>query len=99
MCVGLSELRAGMEHFATAFDAALVSAGRAAAIVGDAAAIEKMAAALKALAAARVADTELWRREGERSAAHHLARRTGTTVGQASDAIETARRPKRLPAT
>ena len=70
MCDGLGRLRESMARYVGAFDAALVSAGDAAAVVDHAAAIEKMAATLKALAAARVADTEVWRRQGDRSPAH-----------------------------
>ncbi|MGH8986282.1 MAG: DUF222 domain-containing protein [Acidimicrobiia bacterium] len=95
----LSELRSAMHEFATRFDPALVSASDAARVVEDAAAIEKMAATVKSLAAARVAETNLWKRSGDRSAAHGLARATGTSVGQAKDAIETARRLEDLPAT
>ncbi len=57
---------------AASFDAALLSADAALA-VEEASAIEKMAATVKALAAARVAQTDLWRRGGDRSAAHELA--------------------------
>ncbi len=42
-----------------------------------------MAATVKGLAAARLAETGSWRTEGDRSAAHQLARRTGTSVVQA----------------
>ena len=86
-----------MARYAGAFDAALVSAVDAARVVSEAAAIEKMAATVKALAAARVADTDVWRGDGDRSAAHHLARTTGTTVGDAADAIGAARRLEQLP--
>ncbi len=65
----------------------------------EASAIEKMAATVKALAAARVARTDVWRRRGDRSAAHELARRTGTSVGQAAQALETGRRLSALPET
>ena len=68
-------------------------------VVEQASRIEKIAATLKALAAARVAETGSWRAEGDRSAAHHLARRTGTTVVQAAAAIDTARRLEALPET
>ncbi|HEX3393286.1 MAG TPA: hypothetical protein VHS52_02055, partial [Acidimicrobiales bacterium] len=63
-----------MGRYAAGFDPSLVSAGDAARVLDQAAAIEKMAAVVKALAAVRVADTEVWRRDGDRSAAHHLAR-------------------------
>jgi len=88
-----------MNRYSADFDPALVSAADAARVVSDAAAIEKMAATVKALAAARVADTDVWRAGGDRSAAHHLARTTGTTVGAAADAISAARRLDTLPNT
>jgi Domain of unknown function (DUF222) len=95
----LSELRCAMSAYATRFDAARVSAHDAARVVEDAAAIKNMAATVEALAAARVAETELWKREGDRSAAHQLARTTGTSVAQAKDALDAARRLLELPAT
>src|SRR5205823_15058674 len=85
--------------FASGFDAALLSPALASRVVTEASAIEKMAATIKGLAAARVADSGMWKGEGERSAAHHLARKTGTSVGQAADAIETAKRLDKLSAT
>jgi hypothetical protein len=95
----LSELRSAMNKYATHFDPACVSAADAAGVVDDAAAIKNMAAAVEALAAARVAETEIWKQGGDRSAAHDLARRTGTTVGQAKAALETGRKLRDLPAT
>jgi Domain of unknown function (DUF222) len=95
----LSELRSAMSDYATRFDPARVSAHDAARVLDDAAAIEKMAATVKSLAAARVADTELWKRDGDRSAAHQLARTTGTSIGQAKESLEAARRLHELPAT
>jgi Domain of unknown function (DUF222) len=95
----LSEVRSAMSEYATRFDAARVSACDAARVVDDAAAIEKMAATVKSLAAARVAETDAWKRDGDRSAAHQLARTTGTSVGQAKEALESARRLQELPAT
>ncbi len=99
MCVAIAELRESMGRYAAGFDPALVSATDAAMVVDHAAAIEKTAATIKALAAARVADTDLWRRDGDRSAAHHLARTTGTTVGAAADALAVGRRLDQLPDT
>jgi hypothetical protein len=97
MCDRLVELRDSMRRYAAAFDAALLSAEDAGAAVVEAAAIERMAAAVKGLAAARSAETGAWRAAGERSAAHHLARTTGTSVGQASDVIQTAQLLAKLP--
>ena len=99
MCQRLGELREAMGDYATRFDPALVSAPDAARVVEDASAIERLAATLKAQAAARVAETGAWRASGDRSAAHHLARTTGTSVGHAAGVIETARRLQQLPET
>ncbi len=98
MCHGLSELRDALGRYASVFDASLLSAESAALVVTEAATIERMAAVLKSLAAARSADTGGWKAAGERSAAHHLARTTGTSVGQASEALLTGRRLATLPA-
>ena len=93
----LSEVREWLAGFAARFDAGLLSGADAAAVMEQAAAIENMAATIKALAASRVADTGVWRRGGDRSAAHHLARTTGSSVGQAVEALHTARRLEGLP--
>ena len=98
MCETLAELEDGMRRYAAAFDAALLSAGQASLALAGAAAIERLAATVKALAAVRVGDTGAWKGAGDRSAAHHLARTTGTAVGQAQEVIETARRLETLPA-
>lgn len=95
----LAELRRSMQAYATRFDADLISAQDAARAVEDAAAIKNMAATVEALAAARVAETELWKNEGDRSPAHRLARTTGTSVGAAREALESARRLRELPGT
>jgi hypothetical protein len=92
MCERLAELRDAMGRYASAFDAALLSCEDAGLAVVEAAAIERMAATVKALVAARAADGGAWKAAGERSAAHHLARSTGTSVGQATETLATARR-------
>ena len=50
-----------------------------------------MAAAGEALCAARVAGTNAWRSEGDRSPARFIARQTGTSVGQALEVIDTGK--------
>ncbi|MGH9036678.1 MAG: DUF222 domain-containing protein, partial [Acidimicrobiia bacterium] len=60
---------------------------------------ESMCAAGKALVARRVEETNAWRREGFKSAAHWVAAHTGESVGQAVNTLETARRLEDLPAT
>ncbi|HEV3497731.1 MAG TPA: hypothetical protein VHA34_15410, partial [Actinomycetes bacterium] len=80
------------------FDAAVLSGEEAGRAVVEAAAVERMAAAVKALAGARAADAGLWKAAGERSGAHHLARVAGSSVGEASRPMETARRLEKLAA-
>jgi hypothetical protein len=94
----LSELRNAMGAYAARFDPARLPASDAARVLEDAGAIEKMAATVKSLAAARVVETNQWKHEGDRSPAHHLARSTGTPVGQARDALAAAQRLQDFPA-
>ena len=97
MCDTLGELRAGLSRYAAGFDAAILSGSQAESAVAAATAIEAMAAVIKAKAALRAAESRSWTGAGERSAASQLARHTGGTVGQAADAIATARRLEHLP--
>src|SRR3954453_19625053 len=92
MCERLAELRDAMGRLASSFDPAVLSCEDAGLAVVEAAAIEAMAATVKALAAVRAGDGDAWKRAGERSAAQHLARSTGTSVGQAKETLQTARR-------
>jgi hypothetical protein len=61
--------------------------------------IEKLAAAGKALAARRVASSGAWKGKGDRSAAHFLARTTGTSLGAATALLETSQRLAELEKT
>ena len=99
MGVGIAELRESLSDYAAGFDAAVLSTAQAEEVVEQASRIEKMAATVKALAAARLAESGSWQAEGDPSAAHQLARRTGTSVVQAAAAIDTARRLESLPET
>ncbi|MDQ2826332.1 MAG: 13E12 repeat family protein [Actinomycetota bacterium] len=90
-------MRDAMGRYASMFDASFLSTEQAAGAVALASSIEKMAATVKGLVAARAAGGGGWKGTGDRSAAHHLARTTGTSVGQATEAIETAQRLEKLP--
>jgi hypothetical protein len=90
-------LREAVSGYVAAFDPAVVSGDDASVVMREAKAIESAAGALKALAAARVAETAAWKRSGDRSAAHHLARTTGTTVSAAAETLSTAQRMRELP--
>ena len=61
--------------------------------------IEKLAAGGRLLAARRVESSNVWRRQGHRSAAAHVAEATGTGMGPAITALEAARQLDSLPAT
>jgi len=61
--------------------------------------VERLASAGKLLAARRVESSNIWRRSGHRSAAAHVAEATGTGIGPALTALETARHLGSLPAT
>ena len=77
---------------------ATLSGDAARALVELAARGERLCGALKSLAARRVSESNAWRAQGERTAAHWLARNTGTSVGQAVTTLETAARLRELPA-
>lgn len=71
-------------------DVETLDPGRAEELVSVFAEVERLGAAGKALCAKRVADTGAWQRSGERSAADWLAKTTGTSVGAARGALDTA---------
>jgi hypothetical protein len=98
MCEQLGQLRDAMSRYAVAFDAALLSCEDAAVVVAHAVAIERMAATVKGLAAVRAASDGSWESTGHRSAAHHLASVTGTSVRDAAEPLAVARRLEKLPA-
>ncbi len=89
------QLRNGLADFEpermTGADAARMLAGFAE--------IEKLAAGGKLLAARRVESSNVWRRQGHRSAAAHVAEATGSGLGPAINALKAARCLGSLPAT
>ncbi|MDQ1373089.1 MAG: hypothetical protein QOJ09_427, partial [Actinomycetota bacterium] len=93
----LAALRSGMTDYAAAFDAHVLTVTAARRVLREANAIEHMAATVKALAAARVAEGGDWRRDGYRSPAEAVAAATGTSVGQAAEAMRTAEALDELP--
>ena len=60
---------------------------------------ERVLAAGRTLVAKRVEESNVWRASGDRSAAHFIAKQTGTSVGRTQAALETAERLAKLPAT
>jgi len=61
--------------------------------------LKRLSGAGETLFAKRVEESNAWRDDGDRSAAHYVAHKTGTTVGQAIATLEVAHRLEALPAT
>jgi hypothetical protein len=99
VCEQLSELREALKEYSSRFDAAALPAVLASRAVEEASAIEHMASTIKGLAAARVAETEKWKNDGQRSPAHDLANRTGTSVADAQRQLDRAKRLAKHPKT
>ena len=94
----IARLKSELKTLAADFDPDVVEARSAAVLVEDFAEMERLCAALKGQAAKRMANSGVWRNSAERSPAHWLAKRTGTSVGDAVKVIETAERLGDLPA-
>src|SRR5690349_12499020 len=71
------------------FDPDVTAARDAMDLVAELSRLEHLASAGVALAARRVAQTDLWRRGGHRSAAHWLAAVAGMSVGEAVRLLQT----------
>lgn len=61
--------------------------------------IERLAASAKTLLAARVDESDVWQRAGDRSAPEYLARKSGSSLGAARNSLETSKRVRMLPHT
>ena len=85
-----------LEQVVSGLDPEVLEAKTAATVVADFARMERLCAAGKALAARRMADSGVWRKSEAKSAAHWMAKETGTSVGHAVDVIETGRRLAQL---
>jgi hypothetical protein len=92
-----AEIRDALTSAAADFDASRLPMHSASSLLDTITMIERTAAALKASLAARVAQSSEWRTAGARSAAHHLAQRTGTSLGQAQALVQTGERLDTLP--
>jgi hypothetical protein len=95
----LREIKREIRDLASWIGRELLPGEHASSLLQEVAAIENTCAALRVLLSGRIAETSIWQKEGERSAAHWVARATGTTVGHAIGALETASRLEGLPAT
>jgi uncharacterized protein DUF222 len=99
MFARLTEIRQEVQDLASWLHREESWATEAESLLKEVTALENTCASMRVLLSARLAGTELWRKRGERSAAHWVAKATGTTVGQAVGTLETAKRLERLPGT
>jgi hypothetical protein len=100
--VGLGEVRAqetALRELCAALDPDSIPLSDAPAVVASLAVIERLAAGARTRLARRVEESNVWRREGDRSPAHWLARTAGTSLGQARGTLDTSKRLVALPHT
>ena len=97
--VSLATLARGVQERLAEFDPTLTPARDCLAMVRTLSELEHSTSAALALAAHRVAQTDLWSKQGDRSAAHWLARVTGTSVADGVMALQTAENAEQAPAT
>jgi len=99
MCNHLNDVLASARVVVAAVDAGSLSGTQASSNFEAFAELEKLGAAGKLLMAPRIAASDTWARAGHRSAEEWMAKTSGTSVGQAKVAAETAKRVEALPAT
>jgi len=95
----LARLADGLRTAVAELDPERLSGSDAARLLEAFAEVERLASAGRLLSARRVESSNVWRRSGHRSAAAHVAEATGTGIGPALTALETARHLGSLPAT
>ncbi len=88
----LAEIQEAFCGYVKSLDTAALTGTEALLRLRGITAIKNAASAAEALLAARLAETDVHRGAGDRSAADLLAREVGTTLGAARDAIETGQR-------
>ena len=99
MEVDTRELRTALEKWARNVEPRLLDGPGAARQLRQVARMEAICASVKSRLARRVDETNAWQRGGHRSAAHLVARETGTSVHQAVVLLQTGAQLEQLPAT
>lgn len=102
MCAASTEvtdLRRALAATVERLDLGMVLPADAVRLVEEGALIERLGLAIKTLASARVAESGGWRGDGDRSPEEWLARKTGTTTGDAAATVSTGQLLRDLPAT
>jgi hypothetical protein len=91
------DLRTGLEKWARNYEPRLLDGPAAARELRRVARMEAICASVKTRLARRVEETNAWQRGGHRSAAHFVARETGSSVHQAVATLQTGARLEELP--
>jgi hypothetical protein len=99
MFESVQEVRDRLAPLLSTFEPRVLAPTTAVAVLDLLTEIKNLAAAGEAMVAVRVAETDRWQGGSDRSAAHWLARRTGTSVGEARAKLETVEKLAELPAT
>jgi hypothetical protein len=98
MDVETRDLRDGLEKWARSYEPRLLDGPAAARELRRVARMKAICASVETRLAHRVEETNAWQRGGHRSAAHFVARETGTSVHQAVVTLQTAQHLEELPA-
>jgi len=88
----LRSQRRALEGLLAEFEPGVLDGLDAVAIVKEVAKIKSVCAAVEAGAVRRIDGSNVWRAKGYRSAAHLVASVTGTSVGSATNMLQTAER-------
>ena len=86
-----------LDGFLASVDPGLLHANDAARVLEAAAALEQRAASLKTLLAKRAAEAGQWANQGYRSPEEWLAKKTGTSYGQAAGTLNASEKLQALP--
>ncbi|MGH9185640.1 MAG: DUF222 domain-containing protein [Acidimicrobiales bacterium] len=100
--IGLREVKAqetAVAGLCAAFDPDAIPLADIAAVHASVAHMEKLIAGARLRLARRVEESGVWRQQGFPSAAHYLARQTGSTVGAAQDTLAASKQLPELPST
>src|ERR1041385_7870031 len=93
----LEDAVAAIREAVAVFDESRLSGDRAVQVVRLCSEAERLLAAARLIATRRVDSSKAWQRDGHRSAAEWVAATTGTFIGNAINAVDTARRLDDLP--
>lgn len=95
----MAEMRDELARWVAELEPRLYAGPDACALLGTISDIKRLAGAAEMLLAKQVAETDAWRGNGDRSAAHWFAKRAGISVGEAKATLETADKLADLPRT